>query len=91
MVERPSPGPLRNVSTRRIVRALEQDGFAHTERQGSSESTAIPMAGGLSFMITGRRIRCHPTCSEIFGDVGFAEIGRMLRLSELLSIARESH
>jgi predicted RNA binding protein YcfA (HicA-like mRNA interferase family) len=35
MIERPSPGQLRNVSTRRIVRALEQDGFAHTERQGS--------------------------------------------------------
>jgi hypothetical protein len=26
-----------------------------------------------------------------FGAVGFAEIGRMLRLSELLSIAREPH
>ena len=26
-----------------------------------------------------------------FGEVGFAEIGRMLRLSELLSIAREPH
>ena len=26
-----------------------------------------------------------------FGDVGFAEIGRMLRLSELLEIAREPH
>ena len=26
-----------------------------------------------------------------FGEVGFAEIGRMLRLSELLAIAREPH
>ena len=35
MVGRPSPGLLRNLSTWRIVRALEQDGFAHTERQGN--------------------------------------------------------
>jgi hypothetical protein len=26
-----------------------------------------------------------------FGEVGFAEIGRMLRLSELVAIAREPH
>ena len=31
----PPAGLLRNVPTRRIVQALERDGFAFTERQGS--------------------------------------------------------
>lgn len=31
----PPTGPLRNVSTRRIVQALERDGFDFTERQGN--------------------------------------------------------
>ena len=35
MIDRPAAGLLRNVSIRRIVRALEHDGFSFTERQGS--------------------------------------------------------
>jgi predicted RNA binding protein YcfA (HicA-like mRNA interferase family) len=35
MAGRPPAGLLRNLSTRRVVRALEQDGFSFTERQGS--------------------------------------------------------
>jgi predicted RNA binding protein YcfA (HicA-like mRNA interferase family) len=31
----PPAGLLRNVPTRRIAQALERDGFAYTERQGS--------------------------------------------------------
>jgi predicted RNA binding protein YcfA (HicA-like mRNA interferase family) len=31
----PAAGLLRNVPIRRIVQALERDGFAYTERQGS--------------------------------------------------------
>ena len=50
MIERPSAGLLRNVATRRIVRALEQDGFAHTERQGSQRIYRHP---------DGRRVVIH--------------------------------
>ena len=50
MVGRPPPGLLRNVSTRRIVRALEQEGFAHTERQGSQRIYRQP---------DGRRVVIH--------------------------------
>jgi predicted RNA binding protein YcfA (HicA-like mRNA interferase family) len=35
MADHPAAGLLRNASTRRIVRALERDGFKFTERQGS--------------------------------------------------------
>jgi predicted RNA binding protein YcfA (HicA-like mRNA interferase family) len=35
MADRPAAGLLRNASTRRIVLALERDGFEFTERQGS--------------------------------------------------------
>jgi predicted RNA binding protein YcfA (HicA-like mRNA interferase family) len=35
MTDRPLAGLLWNVSTRRIVRALGQDGFSFRERQGS--------------------------------------------------------
>jgi predicted RNA binding protein YcfA (HicA-like mRNA interferase family) len=47
---RPSAGLLRNVSARRIVRALEQDGFSFTERQGSQRIYRHP---------DGRRVVVH--------------------------------
>jgi predicted RNA binding protein YcfA (HicA-like mRNA interferase family) len=51
MPDRPSAGLLRNVSTRRIVRALESDGFSFTERQGSQRIYRHRMAAGSSCTI----------------------------------------
>lgn len=45
-----SAGLLRNVAARRIVRALERDGFAFTERQGSQRIYRHP---------DGRRVVVH--------------------------------
>jgi len=50
MADRPAAGLLRNVSTRRIVGALERDGFEYTERQGSQRIYRHP---------DGRRIVVH--------------------------------
>ena len=50
MADRPAAALLRNVSTRRIVRALERDGFEFTERQGSQRIYRHP---------DGRRVVVH--------------------------------